>query len=124
MSKNESERVNDAETKYEQLLHRLARFKADVARLEELARTKYVAPEIQGQLSLLASEYDTIIREVTEYIEGDGEMPDECPVCEKEIVEVDELEPGESYDLSHFCVVESTPGGPGHGVFHFEQEEA
>jgi len=115
-------RGSEEETEWERLIRKMARLKADINRLDELARDHDDVPgEIAAQLGFIGADYDTLIREFVEYEEGDGEMPDVCPVCDEEIVQVDELASGESYEVEKMCIAEKTTGGPGHGILHFSE---
>lgn len=112
----------DAETEYERLLHKLGETKARITHLNREVTTDDVPFEVKSTIAFLSGDITECIERTVRYIEGDGRMPETCPVCGDPITEVDELNEGESYPVEKFCVTEKTPGGPGHGFYHFKDE--
>jgi hypothetical protein len=114
--------IEPPETEWERLIHKMAKLRADLVHLQEEVTGEDVPFEVQSTVNFVSSDYENLIRDFIEYEEGSDDMPDECPVCGEEIVQADELEAGESYDVDRMCISEKTAGGPGHGIIHWSKE--
>lgn len=121
---SDGEEIPVPETEWEELIHKMAKLRADIIHLQEEATDDDVPFEIQSTVNFIASDYETLITDFIEYEEGDGDMPDQCPVCGEDVVSIEQLDAGESYDVDRFCVEEKTAGGPGHGIIHWPKEES
>lgn len=121
---SDGEEIPPPETEWEELIHKMAKLRADIIHLQEEATEDDVPFEIQSTANFIASDYEALITEFIEYEEGDGDMPDKCPVCGEDAVQIEELDAGESYAVERFCVEEKTTGGPGHGILHWKNEGA
>lgn len=119
---NTSSEMEPPQTEYEELLHRMGRIRAFIKRLQVKLGDEDISGEFAVQMGVLSGDFNTLTEEVIEYIEGDGEMPDTCPVCGDEVKPVDELEAGKSYDIDRMCIEETTPSGAGNGFIHFTEQ--
>ena len=108
-------------TDYEELLYTMGTLRADVNRLQRRLGEEDVSGEVLAQLGFISGDLDTLSREVVDYIESGADVPDRCPICGDAVEEVDELEPGESYDVDRMCIEETAPDGTGHGLIHFAE---
>jgi hypothetical protein len=112
-----------AETDWGQIIYRLARLKAELSRAERhLARDDSglkTPHRAKSAVSFVASDFNTLIEKVVEYVEG-GDLPETCPVCGEAVVPPGDLEAGESYEPARFCVTEQG-AGLDHGIIHFEE---
>lgn len=109
----------EASTEWESLIRQMGRLKADLAHLQQEVTDTDVPAEVQASANLIASDYDTLVRKMVEYVEGGG-MPDECPVCGDAVVTMEDMTAGESYAVDKLCVEEQSATGVGHSIIHFD----
>lgn len=116
-------RPGQPESRYEALLHKMGRLRADANRLERRLTASDVSGDLMGQLVLLSDEVDTVTRSVIEYLDSDDETPEDCPVCGREITPFEEVAAGESYAVDQVCIEETGPTGSGSGFLHLAGDD-
>jgi DNA repair exonuclease SbcCD ATPase subunit len=115
-----------ADGDWERIITRMARLKADLSRAErQLAEVEEEMEDplarcrARSTVSFAADDFNRLIEEVVEYVEGGEGLPETCPVCGEEVTPPGDLSAGESYEAIRFCVTEEDTGLD-HGILHFE----